>query len=86
MPKTISNKTLEEFKKDRNEAILSLDKEKILAFGKKHHIRFSSDENVFWLSIHKAITGCIELPKDFRIASKKYLEERGSISLDDGDL
>lgn len=78
--------TIEEFKADRNEALLSLDKNKILAFGLKHNVKFSSNNEVFWLSIHKAITGCRELPIDFRRLSKAYLREAGSESLDDGEL
>lgn len=43
------------FIKERNAALLSLDKEKILAYGKKYNIKFPEDEKIFWAGVHKAI-------------------------------
>lgn len=79
-------KSLEEFIKDRNEALLSLDKEKILEFGKKHGVIFPFNDHTFWLVIHKSITGCVDLPIEFRMDRRQYLIKNGSASFDDGDL
>jgi hypothetical protein len=75
------------FKRDRREALLSLDKAKIMAYLRKYgeDPRPSSDE-VFWAGIHKARTALPELPVEARLASKAWLEAHGSKSEDDGDL
>ena len=76
---------LEQFKQDRNEAMLSKDKQTIIAFMNKYDIPVPRDE-VFWITIHKTITGITSLPRDFRVLSKSYLREAGFSSMDDGDL
>lgn len=45
----------EEFVKERNEAFLSKDKDKILAYCKKYKIDLPEDGEVFWAGVHKAI-------------------------------
>lgn len=77
---------IEQFKSDRNKAFLSLDELTIRAYMAKYEIQISQDKNVFWGSVHKAITGCSALPFEFRKASKAYLDAHGLRSLDDGDL
>lgn len=78
----------ETFIKERDEALLSLDKEKILVYAKKYGIQLALlwDDDIFWKSVHKAITGNKNLPVDFRRKSKQWLTERNSRSFDDGDL
>lgn len=44
-----------EFIKDRNEALASGDKDKILAYCKKYNITIPDNENTLWAGIHKAI-------------------------------
>lgn len=79
---------LEQFKKDRKLALLSLDEQKIRAMYKKYNDDRDMPANaeLFWRSVHKAITGCLDLPIEFRHKSKLWLNERGYKSLDDGDL
>lgn len=67
------DKDLKEFKKDRNEALLSLDHNKIISYMTKYDIEIPRPE-VFWLAIHKSITANTELPIDFRRVSKNYLK------------
>lgn len=43
------------FIKERNEALLSLNKKKIVAYMKKYGITIPSNEKVFWAGVHKAI-------------------------------
>jgi hypothetical protein len=78
---------IEEWRKDRREALLSLDEQKVRAYFRKYNDHeMPSDMELFWGAIHKAITGSTDLPIEFRRASKRYLDERGLKSFDDGDL
>jgi hypothetical protein len=80
-------KTIEEFKKARNEALLSLNEDKIrmmvLGFN---GAEMPINQEIFWGSVHKAITRATDLPLEFRKKSKAYLDSKGLHSLDDGDL
>lgn len=75
----------ENFKQDRNEALLSLNHNKIIIYMQKYNIEIPRPE-IFWLAIHKSITANTSLPIEFRRASKSYLIDRNSESMDDGDL
>lgn len=44
-----------QFVLERDEALLSLDKMKIIAYCKKYGIPVVKEEEVFWAGIHKAI-------------------------------
>lgn len=46
---------MEEFLKERNEAFLSLDEEKIREYCTKYEIEIPEDEVVFWAGVHKTI-------------------------------
>jgi len=49
---------IEEFVKERDEALLSLDKKKIKTYMKKYQVRFCPEnETSFWAGVHKAIIG-----------------------------
>ncbi len=76
-----------EFKRERNEALLSMDEEKIRGMVRKWNgIEMQKNPASFWLSVHKAITGNKDLPLEFRNKSKAWLNERGFHSWDDGEL
>lgn len=82
---------LEQFKADRKEALQSMDRQKILDYLLKYDSPASlflarENEEVFWKSVHMAITAANDLPIEFRRTSKAWLTERGAKSLDDGDL
>jgi hypothetical protein len=80
-------KELKQFEAEKREALLSLDEEKIRAFTRKWNDEELPDNpTVFWGSIHKAITGTPSLPIEHRRKSKKWLDDHGMHSLDDGDL
>lgn len=79
--------TIEEFNRERNEALLSLDEERIRAMVLKFNgVIQPKDPLIFWGGVHKAITGCTSLPIEFRRQSKAWLDARGLRSHDDGDL
>ena len=68
---------LDEFLKDRKEALLTLDKDKITAYCKKYSVTMPPDDKVFWIGIHKAIVHATDLPFEFRQKSYDWLVDRG---------
>lgn len=66
-----------QFIKNRNEALLSLDKEKIQAYAKKYGARFSDNDEIFWASVHKARIAVKEIPEKEKEVSRKWLTEHG---------
>lgn len=79
--------SMEDFNRERNEALLSLDEYNIRAMVRKFNRKeMPMEPLIFWGSVHKAITGCTSLPIEFRRASKAWLDKQGLRSHDDGDL
>jgi hypothetical protein len=78
---------ISQFNKERNEALLSMEEQKIRDMVRKwNRTEMPSDMNIFWATVHKAITGAMSLPIEFRRKSKQWLDERGLKSHDDGEL
>lgn len=78
---------IQQFLTERREALLSMDKIKILAYAQKWGVKnLPQNEETFWIAIHKARTGATDLPIEERRKSKKRLTERGFYGLDDGDI
>ena len=46
---------MNDFIKERNDALRSLDKNKILDYCNKHGMKMPEDEELFWAGVHKAI-------------------------------
>ena len=65
------NVDLEEFKKDRDEALASGDPDKMKAYCKKYNIDIPKDENVFLAGMHKAICNMYLIP-DSQISLDQY--------------
>lgn len=83
----MSDPIIDAFNAERNAVLQTLDEEKIRAFLLKHHgERGPLTQESFWRGVHKSITAIPGLPLEFRKASKKWLVEHGSPSMDDGDL
>lgn len=68
---------LKRFVKERDEALLSLDEQKIRAFSKKYEIQMPENETVFWAGVHKAITALKSAPIEQKTASIIWLAEHG---------
>ena len=65
---------------ERNEALLSMDRDKILAFAHKYSGNngyADEDEYIFWISVHKMRTASTSLPVNERLLSVQWLTERG---------
>lgn len=62
--------------KEINDAVINLDKEKILAICAKNNISIPADEKQFWCAIHKLRLFFIKgVSKKLKEESRKYLEE-----------
>lgn len=66
------------FIKERDEALLSLDRSKIEAYLWKYQIPIPQDDEVFWRGVHKAICAIKSAPESARKTSKAWLREHGS--------
>ena len=66
-----------EFVQERNSALLSLDKEKILAYCRKYGVNISGDGDAFWAAVHKARMGIRGFPEAEKQISRDWLNEHG---------
>lgn len=73
---------MNDFIKERNEALLSLNKEKIIKYMNKYNIKIPKNEKIFWAGVHKSICNLFLAPEN-NISleqyekSYKWLEENG---------
>lgn len=74
---SIDDGAIKRFTKDRNRALLSLDKTQILAFMEKYHIPAPSSEIVFWAGVHKGIVNMRAASEEQRHRSYAWLIEHG---------
>lgn len=70
------------FIKERNEALLSLDKKKIIAYMKKYGISIPQNEKIFWAGVHKSIcslyfVGTNNITLEQYTKSADWLKENG---------
>lgn len=63
--------------KERNEAFLSLDKNKIMMFCRRWHICLPTDETVFWCGVHKVVANTASATEDQKERSIAWLTEHG---------
>lgn len=73
----MTNPDLDAFIRERNEALLSLDREKIEAHMRKYECPIPADDEMFWAGIHKARTAVKTFPEDERKKSRDWLADRG---------
>lgn len=76
------------YKEERNAALLSLDRDKIITYAMRWGIDMSkmpADEDGFWAAVHTAISSIRTMPAGLRRASIAYLVERGLPRFDDFD-
>ena len=69
--------SLVDFIKDRDEALLSLDKEKILAYCRKYGIAMPKDELAFWAGVHKSILHINSATDEQKQRSCEWLTNHG---------
>ena len=68
---------MKKFAKERDNALLSLDKNKILAYCKKYDVPVPEDEEVFWAGVHKAIVNTTSISFEKKLVSIAWLREHG---------
>lgn len=68
---------IEQLKKERDTALLSLNKEKILKYCQKYQVRLPGNELAFWAGIHKAIYMIPSAPLKQKEDSKQWLLQHG---------
>ena len=71
-------KTLQRFVQERNEALFSLDKDKIKAYMRKYNVPVDNySDDVFWASVYKAICNIKDAPEPVVNEARTWLNERG---------
>ena len=65
------------FRKDRDEALLSLDEDKIRTYCQTYGAPMSSDPTVFWASVHKARLQILSIPEEAKEVSRRWLRTHG---------
>jgi hypothetical protein len=75
-----------DFNRARDEILMRGDVLALVAFAKFHGKPVPDSYEVAEIAMHQAITATLSLPVDYRCKSKRWLEERGYQSLDDGKL
>lgn len=68
---------INQFKRERDEALLSLDKEKILRFCEKYQVPMPNNDLSFWAGIHKSIYLLKTATPEQKEFSKNWLISRG---------
>lgn len=68
---------IREYVKDRDAALLSLDKDKILQFMRKYAVPCPKNDTVFWAMVHKCICHINSATDDQKQASAKWLRDHG---------
>lgn len=69
--------SLSDFVKERNEALFSLDKEKIKKYAKKYGVPLPRNELVFWAGVYKSIIAITDAPMELKADAALWLGENG---------
>lgn len=73
----MNKKITERFEKERNEALLSLNKAKIIRFMKKWSVPIPQNDLVLWVGVHKVIVNLREATEEQKAKSFAWLRENG---------
>ena len=65
------------FVKERNEALFSLDRQRIEAYLKKRGLGIPEDDTVFWASIYKCIYNITDAPAELKEQALAWLHAHG---------
>ncbi len=69
---------LQDFVRERDAALLSLDKKKIIKYLRKYGVyTLPSNEKVFWAAVHKAIFNMESATEEQKARSEMWLAEHG---------
>ncbi len=65
------------FMKEREEALLSMDRNKMEAFLRKHQLPVPNDDFQFWSDVHIAICNSPQLPREVVDRSRAWVYKHG---------
>lgn len=68
---------IKQYDKERDEALLSLDKEKIIAFYKKYNIPYVKKDKFFWATVYKCILLINVSTAQQKLDAQNWLIENG---------
>lgn len=68
---------LSQYVRDRNAALFSLDKNKILRFCRHYGITLPAAEDVFWAAVFKSILHITDAPENLKAQAREWLKENG---------
>ena len=66
----------DDFKRERDEALRSLDVKKLKAYMEKYDVPMPSDPTVWWAAIHKARVALTSLSEEDREISRLWLQSQ----------
>lgn len=66
---------INDFVKERDEALFSLDEKKIRAYAKKYGAKLPTTEKGFWGAVYKSIYNINDAPIELKMKAKKWLEK-----------
>ena len=68
---------MKQFVEERNEALFSLDKEKITQYMKKYGTKVPNNELIFWAGVCKAICNITDAPLEIKEKASEWLKSHG---------
>lgn len=68
---------LAKFVKERNEALFSLDRQRIEAYLKKRGLGVPENDVVFWASVYKCIYNITDAPAELKAQAAAWLQAQG---------
>jgi hypothetical protein len=75
-----------EFLAARNVALATGDLDTVIEFARAFKQPLHPNREIAEMAMHKAITACVDLDIELRRKSKRWLDARGLMSHDDGEL
>lgn len=72
-----ADNAIKQFVKERNEALLSLDKEKITRYMEKRGIKVPKNELIFWGGVYKSICNITDAPPEIKDKASAWLKSHG---------
>lgn len=71
----MDNNAIPQFVKEGNEALFSLDENKIRAYAKKYRVDLPDNYIAFWGGVYKAICSITTAPKELQGKARAWLKE-----------
>ena len=73
----MSDNYMKDLIRQRDEALLSLDRKKLDAYFEKYEVDMPTNENEYWAGVHNARLAVKKFSKDVKKVSKEWLIEHG---------